>query len=100
MIGLWLTQAAELDLTAAFLWDDDQRAGLGRRFLVEVDRAFEHVAASPLRFPEVSTGHRRALLRRFPYGVYFRAEETRAVVFAVLHLHRDPAIWRERLPDP
>jgi hypothetical protein len=26
----------------------------------------------PLQFPEVGQGVRRALLRRFPYGVYFR----------------------------
>lgn len=41
-------------------------------------------------------GIRRALLRRFPYAVYFAVEESTVVVLTVLHAHRDPAAWQKR----
>jgi hypothetical protein len=36
------------------------------------------------------------LLRHFPYGVYFHAEEGSINVLAVLHLHRHPEMWKSR----
>jgi hypothetical protein len=39
---------------------------------------------------------RRALLRRFPYGVFFEVAETEIVVYAVFHCARDPRAWRRR----
>lgn len=39
---------------------------------------------------------RRALTRRFPYGVFYIVEETKIIVFAVFHAKRDPALWKER----
>jgi hypothetical protein len=35
-------------------------------------------------------------LRRFPYGVYFLAESEEVKVLAVLHLHRQPDMWKSR----
>ena len=55
------------------------------------------IAETPRMFPEVTSDHRRGLLRRFPYGVYFLIEASRIVVQAVLHLHRDPGVLRTRL---
>jgi len=39
---------------------------------------------------------RRALLRRFPYVVYFAIEADIVVVVAVLPASRDPAEWQRR----
>jgi plasmid stabilization system protein ParE len=43
-----------------------------------------------------SSGIRRALLRRFPYAVYFAVERDVVVILAVLHVSRDPAEWQRR----
>jgi hypothetical protein len=37
-----------------------------------------------------------ALLHTFPYAVYFREDKGAATILAVLHLRRDPKIWRGR----
>lgn len=92
-----LTLAAERDLTAAFVWYEEQSPGLGRRLVSQLEALLERIGEMPRQFPEVTSGYRRGLLHRFPYGVYFSVEPNRVVIHAVLHLHRDPAHWRHRL---
>jgi plasmid stabilization system protein ParE len=87
---------AESDLEDAARWYDDERAGLADRFLSDVDRTFGRIRERPLQFPMVSSEVRRALLHTFPYVVYFRASEEIVVVLAVLHLRRNPTVWRRR----
>lgn len=92
-----LTSAAERDLAAAFHWYEEQSAGLGARLLARVDDLLARVAETPLQFPEVVRGYRRGLLQRFPYGLYFSIDSDEVRVHAVLHLHRDPKHWQDRV---
>ena len=87
---------ADVDIAEAALWYEDQREGLGRAFLAQVDRILERIAERPLQFPEVEGGTRRALLRQFPYGVYFLPRADDVSVHSVLHLHRHPDTWKRR----
>ncbi|AMY09561.1 hypothetical protein LuPra_02780 [Luteitalea pratensis] len=87
---------AEGDLEDAARWYDDERSGLTYRFLNDVDRMFARIRERPLQFPSVLGDVRRALLHTFPYAVYFLASEEMVVVLAVLHLRRNPQVWRRR----
>ncbi len=40
---------------------------------------------------------RCALLRRFPYAIYYRVKRDRIVVIAVFHSSRDPREWQSRV---
>jgi hypothetical protein len=40
---------------------------------------------------------RKALLKRFPYAVYFELRDEECVVWAVAHGRRRPGYWRGRL---
>lgn len=62
--------AAAADIDEAFLWYEGQRPGLGDEFLAAAQSAIDAVSANPLRFPVIRRDTRRALLRRFPYGLY------------------------------
>jgi len=88
---------AEADIEDAARWYDDERAGLVDRFLVDVNRTFVRIRERPLQFPAVSGEVRRALLHTFPYAVYFRASDETVIVLAVLHLGRNPQVWRARV---
>ncbi|MFY8095224.1 MAG: hypothetical protein ACOVN0_17220 [Niveispirillum sp.] len=44
-------------------------------------------------FPLSHDGLRRALLRRFPYALFFRIEPDAIYNLACAHNHRDPATW-------
>ena len=93
---LVVRRPAERDLLEAQQWYDDQRVGLGAEFRNEVDRLFQRLLRSPEMYPAVHRGARRAVLRRFPYLVFFAAEEKRIVVLACFHTSRDPRRLEER----
>ena len=87
---------SDLDIQAATVWYEDQRSGLGSRFLDELDVVFQRIKDNPRQFPRVEGDIHRALLRHFPYGVYFLATSEDINVLAVLHLHREPDMWKNR----
>ena len=75
-----------------------QEPGLGRQFLAEVRLVFQRIRSNPAAYPTSYRGTRRALIRRFPYGVVYLPvpEQDCVVVLAVLHCGRDPRVWRQR----
>jgi plasmid stabilization system protein ParE len=87
---------ADLDIAAAYQWYEDERSGLGRQFLEELRAAYDRIGEDPLRYQQLESGIRRALLRRFPYAIYFAVESEIVVVLAVLHVSRNPAEWQRR----
>ena len=40
---------------------------------------------------------RRCQIRRFPYGIIYAIDEEVLFILAVMHLHRDPECWKDRL---
>jgi hypothetical protein len=40
---------------------------------------------------------RRALLRKFPYGVFYFVFDDTVVVLACFHTRRDPKDWQKRV---
>ena len=58
------------------------------------------IQRTPLIYPVVHEAYRRALLRRFPFAIFFEIDETsdRCVVYSVFHCAQDPEKWRGRLP--
>ena len=85
-----ISRAAEADVADAYLWYENNRPGLGSEFLTELHSAVEAVIYEPLRFPLVHRTVRRALVHRFPYGLFFVAMGGEIVVIAVMHLARNP----------
>jgi plasmid stabilization system protein ParE len=50
----------------------------------------------PTTYEAIDKDVRRVVANRFPFSVYFRAEERRIVVLAVFHGRRNPVIWQHR----
>jgi plasmid stabilization system protein ParE len=94
---LVLRRQAKADIRSAARQYELQRPGLGREFVAEVDAASNRVAENPLQYQVLHRGARRAIVHRFPYGVFYRVEASNIVVFCVSHLHRDPASWQGRV---
>ena len=87
---------AERDLAAAASWYEQQRTGLGQEFLDEFMAVREMLSDTPLICPVVHRKTHRALLNRFPFGVYFLVENADVVVVAVMHGSRHPNRWHRR----
>lgn len=96
MKPLILLPRAEAELFDAALWYENEREGLGQRFEQDFDQVAARIQKAPSQFPKIEEQVRRALLRRFPYAVFFTVEVDEVVVLAVLHQHRSPDIWRSR----
>ncbi len=90
------TTEADLDVEAAFAWYEAQRTGLGLEVLDALRDTYRRILDNPRKYQVQRSGIRRALLRRFPYGVYFVIEEEQILVTAVLHAARDPEEWQKR----
>ena len=90
------TPATDADVEDAFHWYESELAGLGRQFLDELRASYDSVQSGPLKYQTLRWDIRRALLRRFPYSVYFVVEGSSITVLAVLRATRDPSRWQER----
>ncbi|MCH7824500.1 MAG: type II toxin-antitoxin system RelE/ParE family toxin [Acidobacteria bacterium] len=91
---LRIGREARRDIRYAAVWYETERAGLGFRFLCEIDRLLERIVAGPAQFPQIGRRARRGLIRRFPFAVYFTTSETEVIVRAVLHMRRHPDTWK------
>jgi len=96
-LAVRLRPEAARDLSDAAVWYEEQLPGLGHQFLDEVVVALSTIAGAPVRFPIVHRNTRRALIQRFPFGIYYRVDNTTIVVLAVMHGSRDPRRWKTRV---
>lgn len=87
---------AECDLASSYAFYQECRRGLGDDFLSSVEESFERISKNPFLYPDIHRGNRRALLRRFPYGVFYLVMDGRISVLAVLHAARNPDEWQTR----
>ena len=76
-------------------WYEARRSGLGQEFGQELDALVARIAERPLAYPQVHNETRRAVLRRFPYAIYFRLADHVVVVLAV-HGRQRRSRWQRR----
>jgi plasmid stabilization system protein ParE len=81
-------QIAKREFDDAISWYENRREGLGRDFSVAVEQLLGRIALSPNQFACVKGVVRRAVLRRFPYSIYFVVEADRILVLAIFHARR------------
>lgn len=95
--GPHLLPAARQDIADALAWYEQQTLGLGLEFLRCVEATIVSIQRHPLMYPAVLGEYRRAVVRRFPYVVFYAVEPERIVVYAVFHCSQDPGKWKARL---
>jgi plasmid stabilization system protein ParE len=88
-----LKPSAASELADAMAWYDAEQSGLGDEFLNAVDDTLRRVAAHPLLYRECRPGVRLAVLKRFPYLVFFVLDPEEIIVLACLHSRRNPRRW-------
>jgi plasmid stabilization system protein ParE len=93
---LTLRDIAQAEIEEAFGHYEEQRPGLGHRFLAAVATALAEVEEFPWRYPKVRGEIRRALVAGFPYSILYIAEPEQTIVIACFHARRDPRHWHNR----
>jgi hypothetical protein len=90
--------AVELELAEICDYYNERVPGLGAQFVEEFDRQIQRVANTPTRWMVVERDIRRALMRRFPYVIYFRIVGTDLIrVTVIKHEKRHPRLGRDRV---
>jgi toxin ParE1/3/4 len=74
--------------------------GLEHRFITAVEYAIAQIVATPERWPLLDDVIRRYLTRVFPYAVLYSIEQDYLLILAVMHSHRKPGYWRDRVGAP
>ena len=90
------TPAARAEVIGAQDWYEGEAAGLGRNFREAIDALTERLSSNPTQFPIIFKNVRRALVRRFPYALFFVIAGDTLVVLACFHGSRDPLQWQRR----
>ena len=96
MFTVSFTQAARAELIDAQDWYEGEATGLGRHFRGAIDVLTGRLSTNPQQFPIVFKNVRRALLRRFPYALFFVLAGDTLLVMACFHASRDPLQWQKR----
>jgi toxin ParE1/3/4 len=92
-----LTPAAHADVLQAAQHYNAQASLLGFEFLDEFEETTSLIHVAPLLFTLVDPPIRRALVHRFPYGVFYvpGSDTEPDVVVAVVDLRQDPEVIRQ-----
>ncbi len=91
------TPEADDDVASAYQWYEHREPGLGEDFLRCLEACILTIRRHPQPYPVAVDEFRRALIRRFPYEVFYETTADTLFVYAVFHCSQDPKKWRERL---
>jgi plasmid stabilization system protein ParE len=81
---------ADAELAEARVWYRQQRAGLDKELMQRIDETLQRISDAPRRFPHVYRRLRRAIVRQFPFAIFYEVTKDEILVFAVFHSRRDP----------
>ena len=74
-------------------WYELQNPGLGDEFIAAIELQLKRLEQAPLLYAEVLPGVHRALLPRFPYGLFYAVRGDLIHILAVRHDARNPKRW-------
>jgi len=84
------------EISEAYNWYEKQKLSLGDEFLDCVDKILNRICLMPESYAIVYRDIRRAVVKRFPYAIYYRVVSSRVIVIAIFHSRRDPKSWQKR----
>ena len=91
-----LRDEARKEFDEAFDYYEERRPGVGEDFAERVQEVLDRLSLNPKMHAFVRGDIRKAVVKRFPYCVYYRSDDQRVEVIAVFHGSRNPSIWQER----
>jgi plasmid stabilization system protein ParE len=87
---------ARAELRDARKWYYERSPLSATAFAHAIDNAVSRIRESPNSFVSADHGTRKFVLRRFPFNLFYRLDETEIVIVAVAHQKRRPGYWSSR----
>jgi plasmid stabilization system protein ParE len=95
---LKIRDAAEEEFNDAADWYFVRDPPTSDRFVSAIQNTLETIKRNPHVFPIVSGNLiRGAIVRDFPYSIYFTVDEDLISILSIFHHSRNPIIWRGRV---
>ena len=85
------------ELDGAVAHYDSLSPETGESFLEEISESISRILDFPEAWTKIRGEVRRCRVSRFPYGVLYEIEGSHIFILAVMHLHRPPNYWIERI---
>lgn len=96
-VELIIAPEVQQDLDEAYNWYEDRKYGLGEEFINCVDAAIQNIYRTPDLYAEIYKAYRRALVRRFPYAIFYEYIDYKAIIYSIFHTSQNPQKWKNRL---
>lgn len=93
---LILSPGVHADIRSAVRWYGREEIALSFRFIAATQATLRRIVQYPGAFQILRGTVRRALIRKFPYAIYFQIKGDRVVVSAILHQRRIETVWLDR----
>jgi len=90
-------ELAAAEIRDAVGWYQAQRQGLGGEFSRAVRACIDAITRNPSSYPTAFGPVRKALVRKFPYAIYYTSVDQTIFVIACFHGRRDPRSIQDRL---
>jgi hypothetical protein len=88
---------AYIEMRESARYYEERSHGLGKDFLAAVRETTRQIKRFPKAGPVVKGNIRRRLVLGFPFAVLYEIQERKIYIAAVMHLHRRPQYWKDRV---
>ena len=88
-------RAAAAEVENAISWYAQPEINQTSAFIQDLQLTESHLRTHPAFYQRVEGDVRRAVLRRFPYSLFFLIEQDQVVVLAFMHQHQRPRTREE-----
>jgi plasmid stabilization system protein ParE len=87
-----LRQEATKEFSDAFVWYEEQQAGLGKLFETKVLDKLNQICNNPFHYKVLYKKYHQALIETFPFLIIYTVSETDRliIVMAIFHTSRNP----------
>jgi toxin ParE1/3/4 len=92
-----LHDEAQSEFFEAVEWYSERSLTAAEQFIAEFRAAGDRACETPELYGEIMDDIRLVRLHRYPWGLVYRIEGEQIHVLAVMHLHREPGYWLDRI---
>ena len=94
--SLSIRKEAEADIAEAYQYYESCHESLGSDFVLCIEESIDRIEKNPRQYKTLYKNVHRALVRRFPYGIYYVLIDDQIIILGVLHARKNPKHWQER----
>lgn len=88
-----ISEIADLQIEEFELYLESQKPGLADRFTDRLFELFQKLEENPHTWQKINAEIRRAILKGFPYNIFYEIIDSKVIILAIIHQAADPGKW-------